>query len=552
LSLTIALLVAAAIALFGGAARASAAPFTPNAPDDHSVLILSSTVNDNGLGGDTGSWEEFQANALGLTPVIASPTDWASMTTANFATYRALILGDPTCQIDPSTMAAAVADGSVWGPAVGGNVVVLGTDPTFHSAVGVSGAQTLIKDGINFAAAKPGQTGMYIALSCYYFDSSANTPVPVLDPFGAFTVQGQDTIDSSCPNTSHIVGSSPALLGLSDADLSNWSCSTHEVFNSFPLTFDVLAVQEDDKTGYVATDGTAGGPYILARGVTVISNIHLTPETATNPTGTSHTVTATVTTNVPSPGTPVAGTTVTFTVVSGPNAGTTGTATTDSSGVATFTYLGSGGVGTDFIQATFVDSNGKTETSNTAQKTWTTPTAPPPSDCSTATPLIGDMSLTRSGVDTNTNGLAEAFKATATASGTLTTLCVYLDSTNTAMGLEAGIYSNSFTNHPGTLLAKGSLSGLPVNGGFNTITVPSVPLAAGTTYWIALLSPAGTTGKLEFRDHCCGYQSTGAQSGPSENSLETNLLDLPATWSTGKVWPLDGHLLTWGGGSTGS
>jgi hypothetical protein len=62
---------------------------------------------------------------------------------------------------------------------------------------------------------------------------------------------------------------------------------------------------------------------------------------------------------------------VTFTVVSGPNAGKGGTAMTNASGVATFTYSDTGGAGTDTIKATFVDSAGKTQTSNTVTKTWT-------------------------------------------------------------------------------------------------------------------------------------------------------------------------------------
>lgn len=95
------------------------------------------------------------------------------------------------------------------------------------------------------------------------------------------------------------------------------------------------------------------------------STISLAPLTATNPVGTNHTVTATVTEN----SIPVAGKTVTFTVTSGPNTGVTGTGVTDLNGQAAFTYTSSL-PGTDVIQATYVDSAGKTKTSNTVQKTW--------------------------------------------------------------------------------------------------------------------------------------------------------------------------------------
>jgi len=168
-------------------------------------------------------------------------------------------------------------------------------------------------------------------------------------------------------------------------------------------------------------------------------------------------------------------------------------------------------------------------------------------DCSKATRFVGADSLTRSGIDTDKAGLAEAFRATATASGSASVVCVYLDPTNTASALSAAVYADNGLGHPGTLLAQGSLTGAPTNGAFNTIQIPSLPLVSGTTYWIALLSPSATPGTLKFRDHCCGYQSS-PQSGPSENSLETNLTAFPASWSTGKVWPRDGLLMGWSGG----
>jgi hypothetical protein len=100
-------------------------------------------------------------------------------------------------------------------------------------------------------------------------------------------------------------------------------------------------------------------------GVEVISDIDLAPTEETNDVGTSHTLTATVATN----GAPVVGTTVTFTVVDGPHVGVTGTGVSDSSGNATFSYIGTI-VGTDTIEATFVDSAGRTQRSNRVLKHW--------------------------------------------------------------------------------------------------------------------------------------------------------------------------------------
>ena len=332
------------------------------------VLILDSTVT-----GGMASYEAQAAVAAGKGVDIVDSAQWSAMTTAQFAAYDAIVLGDPTCVGEPSPVAAPIANASTWEPAVDGNVILIGTDPTFHTTYGnnSAGAHQLIDNGVAFSGSDPGRTGLYLTLSCYYFDAPTNTPVPWLDglsTFGSFAVRGQLDFGTGCPANSHIVASDPVLAGLSDANLSNWSCSTHESFDQFPADFTVLVINEDIAQTYTASDGTVGGPYILVRGreVHVISDITLTPTSATNPVGTPHTVTATVREN----GSPVVGTMVAFSVVAGPNAGVTGTGITDVNGQATFTYT-SATPGTDLIRASFTDSAGHTQTSDTVSKTWT-------------------------------------------------------------------------------------------------------------------------------------------------------------------------------------
>src|SRR5439155_3440992 len=63
-----------------------------------------------------------------------------------------------------------------------------------------------------------------------------------------------------------IVEQHPALSGLTDTDLSNWSCSTHEGFVQWPAEFKVLAISRDVPSSYTAPDGSSGAPYIVARG----------------------------------------------------------------------------------------------------------------------------------------------------------------------------------------------------------------------------------------------------------------------------------------------
>ncbi|HXQ24752.1 MAG TPA: Ig-like domain-containing protein, partial [Candidatus Acidoferrales bacterium] len=120
----------------------------------------------------------------------------------------------------------------------------------------------------------------------------------------------------------------------------------------------------------------------LSAAAVVGEGIVLAPDTATNPVGTTHTVTATVVNTL---GQPVTGRTVTFSVISGPNAGASGSAATDSSGQASFTYTDSGGAGSDQIQASFVDDTDQTLTSNIVSKMWEGPT---PTDTPTVTPSM--------------------------------------------------------------------------------------------------------------------------------------------------------------------
>jgi hypothetical protein len=325
------------------------------------VLILASSVS-----GGSSSVEAQAAIALGYTVEVVDATGWAAKTAAEFSQYRAIILGDPTCLANPATIAAAANNANIWGPRINGNVVIIGTDPVFHQS---QGGAALTQKGVAFALAEAGKTGAYITLSCYYDGTAPGTTVPALSNLGSTPFKVGPT--GSCFNDAYIVASHPSLNGLTSANLSNWSCSVHEVFTSWPPEYEVLAIAKNLGSGYTAPDGTKGTPYILARGKSlgVVSDIKLEPLDATNPVGTSHTVTATVTNDSGGTVTPVVGTTVTFKVLSGPHTGVTGTATTNASGKASFSYTGTA-VGTDVIRATFVDSSGVTQTSNAVQKVW--------------------------------------------------------------------------------------------------------------------------------------------------------------------------------------
>lgn len=124
------------------------------------------------------------------------------------------------------------------------------------------------------------------------------------------------------------------------------------------------------EVGPIASGGSLFGLCVKGELTAAIPEITLAPPTAENNVGSPHTVTATIA----SGGTAVVGELVTFTVTDGPNTGASGACVpadckTDSSGQVSFTYTGTGGIGTDTIQACFSDDLGNSHCA-TATKTW--------------------------------------------------------------------------------------------------------------------------------------------------------------------------------------
>ena len=365
-----ALVLLAATALFG-----TGTPVDAAGGDANTVLILDTTVS-----GGASSREATYLASKGFTVEIADATTWGAKTADEFGSYRAIVLGDATCGSD---LTAAEGNAMTWGPQIDGEAIIIGTDNVYHYGTGQ--AQQLIEQGLDFAVSDASATGLYATLSCVYDSSAPGTPVPALAGIdgGNFTVQG-----TSCDDDVHITASHPAIAGLTDEGLSGWGCSTHESFDSFPATFAPLAMAVQEDGVYVAPDGTRGEVYIIARGVEVFRALTLTPETAENPVGTTHTVTANFTLN----GAPVVGQEVVFTVTDGPHTGTTGSGVTDAAGNASFTYTGTS-AGTDTIIARATVPGTTTFESNTVTKTWIA-TATTPSTAGTTSTTAATRSAT--------------------------------------------------------------------------------------------------------------------------------------------------------------
>ena len=160
-----------------------------------------------------------------------------------------------------------------------------------------------------------------------------------------------------------------------------------------------------------------------------------------------------------------------------------------------------------------ITASNTTGTSSGADQTFTT---------AALTPIIGNTNV-QSGQDNDAPGQAEAFQTYASG-GTVVQLSLYIDTGNAATSADVGIYTDA-SRHPGTLLGQVRLQSLHA-GTWNSVTVSGVPVTGGATYWLALLGHGGT---IAFRDVAAG-------GGPAENSSQTNLTSLPATWSSGPAW----------------
>jgi hypothetical protein len=243
------------------------------ASDNITVLMLGPTLTDS-TGNPTGnlctSLEAVEAMAapLNYNVEIDDAAAWGAKTATQFATYRAIVLGDADC---PNETAGAVGDSpvtaaknniNVWGPVITGPVAVVGTDPVFHFIHGTGSVPTtaaqLTQNAIALAASLSGKPGAYICLSCYYETVTTSTTVDVLAPFGNFTVLGNNTgTGTNCSSSSTILDASNALVKspniLSSSGLSGWNCSAHEAFDNFPSILSAV----------VRTDGLQL-PYIVA------------------------------------------------------------------------------------------------------------------------------------------------------------------------------------------------------------------------------------------------------------------------------------------------
>jgi Ca2+-binding RTX toxin-like protein len=219
----------------------------PALADPGSVLIYGPSLRS----GPTN--EQTVAQGAGHTVTVASESEWAAMTTAQFAAFDALVIGDDECNLDETQLDAAEANRTTWSPAVTGNITLNTFDPFTHTDEDQH--DELVRNSINFAASAAG-TGLYFDLGCYFTGDGDLQTLTLMDQFGTFTNDGNFSDPISILEPGH-----PVMSGLTNEGLSNWGASVHAHFISFPSSFQALAVgTEPDPDRAVALALTAPTP----------------------------------------------------------------------------------------------------------------------------------------------------------------------------------------------------------------------------------------------------------------------------------------------------
>jgi len=270
---------------------------------------------------------------------------------------------------------SVVGDKVFIGAGTSQRLKVLGAAGTANAGVVLADHQTFSADTQGFDLCSPAiSDGWVFAMldggGLYAFESAIGPPSGVVKiNDGASCTQSQDvtlTLDNSGNDliTEMILSEDPYFSGASYEAFA----TTKDFTLSAGFGVKTVYVKFKDSNGLESNVFSDSIDYREA-----CRSIVLTPAEATNAIGTSHTVTATVedSSQVALPDVEVE-----FEVVSGPNIGVSGVCSanadcfTDASGQVSFTYTGSGGIGTDFIRGCFTNQDSGQTCSAPVSKEW--------------------------------------------------------------------------------------------------------------------------------------------------------------------------------------
>ncbi len=462
-----------------------------------------------------GSVDDPEVTAIEVVPAVAGPPTVKSTTPLSGATAVA-ISAQPTATFSRAMNASTITSSSMTLSGPGGGVPAsVAYNSTTLTATLTPSAALAYSTTYTATVTTAAKSADGVALAAPVSWSFTTAPAP-------------DTQPPSAPTNLQATGgiSSVALTWVGSTD--NVGVTRYDVYRSTNAGFTPSAsnrIAQPTATSYTDTGLAAGTYYYLVAAEDAAGNVSASSNQA-NASVTGDVTPPTVSISAPTGGATVSGTvSVTATAadnvavagvqfrLDGANLGAEDTSSPYSVNWDTTTATNA----QHTLTAVARDAAGNTTTSTTVTVTVSN-TAPPP-----AAYLFGDQSIETT-TDFNNGGQAEAFKTTSSVSGSVTGIPVYVDSTSAATKLTAGLYADGAGGHPGTLLTQGALTS-PVTG-WNTVSVPAASVTAGTTYWIAILSPSGT-GTLRFRDRCCGKGTSSA-----DLSSQTTLTSLAATWSS--------------------
>jgi hypothetical protein len=124
-------------------------------------------------------------------------------------------------------------------------------------------------------------------------------------------------------------------------------------------------------------------------------------------------------------------------------------------------------------------------------------------------------------------GRAEVYRTVADEPGTVTELSLYVSEDSEASALVLGLYADD-GGRSTTLLGAGRIEN-PTPGAWNDVNVDIPGIEAGDAYWISLLNPTDSRGRLRWKD-------AGEGGGPEQQSASATLQQLPTTWAPGPLW----------------
>jgi Ca2+-binding RTX toxin-like protein len=217
---------------------------TPASAAPGSILIFGPSMRS-----DTPN-EQTVAEAQGHTVTVASESQWAAMTTAQFAAFDALVIAEEDCDSDETLLNTVLNTRTTWSPAVTGNITLHTFDAIQHEEGEYA---EFIANSINFAASPSAGTGLFFGLGCYFEGDGDAQDLTLMDQFGSFVIDGDSGDVINILQPTH-----PVMSGITNAGLSGWSNSVHQHFVSFPTSFQALA--ED-------TEVDPDRPVVLARTV---------------------------------------------------------------------------------------------------------------------------------------------------------------------------------------------------------------------------------------------------------------------------------------------